>query len=426
MTSKQGKASTQVSPDTLLSPGSNTFSSMNSQSQAEITNFIRSEVERQTRRLYDSIFDEVDLRINKALGKMQPVEKADEAGGSNFRVLDGWRQLDVSMPWGQSSKVENAGTYKALSQTPQGASFLIGEETCGSIDTVVLLPSDDGRRSPCNSVEEALVPADGDEEGKWSLPQRRFRETWLALVEAGQLDIYTCLGLSNAFTNTPDTRKIWAKAFSVATMQLVVPCIMIFAEVEHGMTIHPCVSDQGFRFIGAVLYTYSVYTMYNNANCASRSELSNMLAEYDHVPMGFWIPLRVGELLNVVVAVILVITLYQIYTHQNEPADLILNAVAVNFLGSVDSELVNEEMKLDAITNFKELTSDLFKGPSSTGEDYDPDAESMVDFVIRYSLYGVGLAGFAGSIIFMTVATAENPLAQVHHGMRHAGLGHVV
>merc|ERR1712100_187091 len=154
---------------------------------------------------------------------------------------------------------------------------LIHEHTTGSIDDMLLIVQDDGLLR------------------KGSLSQTKFTETWLAPVDAGQLDIYTCLGLSNAFTNTPDTRKIWAKALSVATMQLIIPCIMIYTEVTHGMTIHPCVGDQGFRFIGAVLYTYSVYTMYNNANCVSRSELSNMMAEYDHVSAGYWVPLMIGE-----------------------------------------------------------------------------------------------------------------------------------
>jgi len=424
--------STQVSPESGGSSGNIQSSSMNGQSkselssfirseveremrsQLELSSFIRSEVEREMRRFYENIFEELDVRIGTALGKVQPVGKTAEQGNS-FQVLDGWHQLDDPMPWGKSNG--KAMTYTALGQQP-GAADVLMKETSGSIDEVMLF-----NESTTGPIDDAALLIVKDRE--LSPSQTQFMETWLALVESGQLDIYTCLGLSNAFTNTDDTRKIWAKAFSVATMQLVVPCIMIYAEVMHGMTIHPCVSDKGFRFIGAVLYTYSVYTMYNNANCACRSELSHMMAEYENVPTGFWLPLVVGELLNVVVAVILVITLYQIYTHQNEPADLILNAVAVNFLGSVDSEFVNEEMKIDAVANFKQLTRDLFKGPSSSGEDFDPDEESMTDHIIRFVLYGVALAGFAGAFVFMLTATAHDAEAQVHHGMRHAGIGKV-
>jgi len=403
-------------------------------SRSEMSDFIKGEVEKEMEKCYHNILDEVDLKIDRALSKanvysagkkpewgkpdeidmriekavakvrVQPAEEKEEKmqdQSGAFRVLEGWRQLEtsISMPWGQtgqSNDVKNAGTYSSLPQQQsasaadgKGEAMLLAEEDC-----VV--------RKPSSS-------------------QMQFMDTWLDNVEAGQIDIYTCLGLSNAFTNTPDTRKIWGKAISCACMQCVVPLIMVVAEFRHGLTFQPCVSDVGFRFIGAVLYTYSVCTMYSNANCVSRSELSNMMSEYKDVKVGFWLPLVAGEILNVFVAIILVITLYQIYTHQTEPADLILNAVAVNFLGSVDSEFVSEEMKKEAIVNFKQFAEDHFKCQSISGKDYDPDEESTVDHIIRIVLYGIAISGFFGSLVFMTVSTASDPASQLHLGMRHGG-----
>lgn len=393
----------------------------------EITHLVRIEVEREMERCYNIFFDEVDRRIERVLGqgKAQPFPKVAE---KTLTLQEVDMRIDRALASLKGQSLSNGGEVaklkvQPLQKMPQQGTPSFGFKMWGQAESprdlsYSALPHQQSVAGE-SPHEDMLVDEEDRPVRRPSMSQNQFVDTWLETVEAGQLDIYTCLGLSNAFTNTADTRKIWAKAISCAAMQCVVPLIMVVEEAEHGMTIYPCVGDTGFRFIGAVLYTYSVYTMYNNANCITRSELSNLMSEYDGVPIGFSLPLVAGELLNVFVAIILVVTLYQIYAHQNQPADLILNAVAVNFLGSVDAEFVNEEMKKDAIENFKQFTADLFERPNITGKDYDPDEESRIDHVIRLVLYGIAFAGLIGSIVFMTVATSTDP--QVHHGMRHGG-----
>jgi hypothetical protein len=242
-----------------------------------------------------------------------------------------------------------------------------------------------------------------------------WEDEWMETVEAGELDVYTCLGLSNAFTNTPDTRKIWLQATAVTVLQLVVPVLMLFSEWTHGLTVQPDEGDPAYRFIGAVLYAYSVYTMHNNADGTSRSSLLNMMSRYHDVPAGYWAPLVIGELLNALVAIILVLTLFQIYCHQRVPADLILNAVAVNFLGSVDSEFVDPGMSKDAIANFKQFSADYFKQDAlkgqrsnSSGQVQTSEHTSGVDWAVRLVLYGVIVAGFIGSLTFLVSPTMEH------------------
>jgi len=367
---------------------------------------IRSEVEREMGRYYTNIMDEVDMKVAK--GPERPAvaaaaRKVPEQA-ANYQVVQSYPMTDWQSftSWGQSEKMDNGkATYAPLGQDTRNAAGV--------------------------QYSAELVEDGAQLKGKPSAAQMKFIDVWLETVEAGELDVYTCLALSNAFTNTPDTRKIWAKAVAVTTLQLLVPCIMVYNEFLNGLSIHPCVDDIGFRFIGGVLYMYSVYTMYNNADGSSRSSLSNMISRYQTVPAGYWLPLIVGEILNAIVAMILVVTLYQIFTHQNEPADLILNAVAVNFLGSIDSEFVNDDMKVDAIANFKEFANDHFTHDNTSTKDYDPDEESRVDRVVRMILNGIAGTGAVGAFMFMFVATAldEDKKTQVHHGARHAGIGAV-
>jgi len=159
------------------------------------------------------------------------------------------------------------------------------------------------------------------------------------------------------FTWSPDTQKLIFKVTAVTVLQVVIPLIMLFLETSDGLTLKPASTSKGFRIIGSALYLYSVYSMYNNALDECRSHLLQFAFRHK-LEAGIWLPLVLGEFSNVLVSLVLVITLYVIFTHLIQPADLILNAVAVNFLGSVDGEFVNEDMKKDALRNFKSMTKE--------------------------------------------------------------------
>lgn len=239
--------------------------------------------------------------------------------------------------------------------------------------------------------------------------QMAWVDEWLGSVESGELDIYTCLALSNCFTWTADTRKLLAKVFAVTILQVGIPSIMLYLEIiGEGLTYKPAVEGKGFRAIGSALYLYSVYSMYNGALDECRARLLNFAFSYQ-LPAGYWAPLVLGELSNVFVATVLVITLYVIYTDLEVPADLILNAVAVNFLGSVDAEFVNEELKKDAIANFKGLTDDVLSCQDEAEEDADEGTkDTLIDRCLRIFLYGVACMGIMLAIVFFFAPTQSN------------------
>lgn len=242
---------------------------------------------------------------------------------------------------------------------------------------------------------------------------------WLESVESGELDVYTCLGLSNAFSWSPDTRKILVKVVGVSVLQLVVPCILLLQETAHGVRFRPMVSNVGFRLIGMALYLYSVYSMYNNALDECRSRLLAFALRFQ-LPPGYWSPLLLGEFSNVFVSLVLVLTLYCIFTNVIDPADLILNAVAVNFLGSVDAEFVNDDMKKDALENFKNLTSSVLQYENNSDFGGDEDTESATfDQVLKMLLYGIAGTGVALGFLFLLCPSDENELDTRH--VRGAG-----
>jgi len=269
---------------------------------------------------------------------------------------------------------------------------------------------------PSEGGEYAPLKLEDDEEGtelcrgKCSDKMREWHDEWLHSVECGELDIYTCLGLSNAHSWTEDTRKLIGKVLGVCVLQMVVPCILLDVELSRGFTLQPTVSGMGFRLMGASLYLYSLYNMYNNALDQCRSSLLQWAVD-QNVPSGYWSPMMVGELTNVFVSLILVLTLFVIFVATEHPADLILNAVAVNFLGAVDGEFVTDDMKQDALRNFKSL----FYEWGSDQDDQKRKEHTFLHTFLNVMLFIIVISGLCLSIVFL-VAPSPSPEKSEHGG----------
>jgi ABC-type multidrug transport system fused ATPase/permease subunit len=227
-------------------------------------------------------------------------------------------------------------------------------------------------------------------------------DAWLEMAESGELDIYSCLGLSDANNLDPDTRKLLAKIVGVLMLQLCVPVVMLWLQLTQGFHIRPLVPEIGFRTIGFALYLYSLYSMYNNALDECRSRLLRFALD-NSLSSGYWWPLALGEFSNTMVSLVLVFTLYFIYTNSRSSVDLILNAVAVNFLGGVDAEMVNNEMRKDGVRNFQELT-----------EQYRDDKAilttntrigNITDRVLYILLSSVVVSGTLLAVLFFSLAS---------------------
>lgn len=233
--------------------------------------------------------------------------------------------------------------------------------------------------------------------GKCSEQMMLWREDWLHDADSGELDIYTCWGLSNCFNCTPDNSKLILKVIGVSVLQLVVPCILLRVELEHGFSYNPRVPALGFRVMGFALYLYSVWNMYNNSLDECRSELLQW-ALCQGAPSGYWVPMLVGELTNVFVSLILVLTLFVIFVETEDATELIFNAVAVNFLGAVDGEFVDEDMKNAALENFKNLFRDYGSDEDSTADHRD---RTWLQAILESLLTLIAVSGLILSITFL-------------------------
>lgn len=240
--------------------------------------------------------------------------------------------------------------------------------------------------------EDALWKAEA--EGKISDEMMKWHDKWLHAVECGELDIYTCLGLSDLRTFGPDTRRVIAKIIGVLVLQMLVPTILLKVELDAGVSFNPKMPGVGFRTMGVCLYLYSLYSMYNNALDECRAQLLEWCIDRN-VPSSYWLPLMIGELTNVFVSLILVVTLFVIFCDVEHPADLILNAVAVNFLGAVDGEFVNDVMKEDALTNFKKVFWEY-----GVGDHGGSRKHQLLSYFLMVMLTIIVVSGLALSVMF--------------------------
>lgn len=266
-----------------------------------------------------------------------------------------------------------------------------------------------GGYNSLNLQDEDEKPASDDPEreltkGRCSTQMISWHDDWLHSVECGELDIYTCLGLSNAFTFTPDTRKIIAKVIGVCVLQLLVPCILLKVELDAGFSYKPSIPGLGFRMMGCCLYLYSLYSMYNNALDECRSTLLQWAFD-QNVPSGHWLPMMFGEITNVFVSLILVLTLFVIFVDVEHPADLILNAVAVNFLGAVDGEFVDDEMKQDALRNFREV---FYEYGSDMQDNDDRKEHHCLNVVLSVLLTVIVVSGLFLAVVFLLAPSPEH------------------
>jgi len=232
--------------------------------------------------------------------------------------------------------------------------------------------------------------------GPCSAKMLQWHDEWVDAVDNGELDIYTCLGLSDMETFGPDTKRVVAKVIGVAVLQVVVPVILLKVQLQQGFSYQPKRSGMDFRIMGCCLYLYSLYSMYNNALDECRSRLLQWAVDQD-VPAGYWVPMMLGEVTNVFVSLILVLTLFVIFVSTEVPTELILNAVAVNFLGAVDGEFVDSQMKVDALENFRLL---FYEYGSDAREKEENFGHKLLNYALSAMLTLILASGITLTIVF--------------------------
>lgn len=350
------------------------------------------------------------LVINR-LNSVERIVRGDVAGVDSISSSE--QRVGGHQPLGDASRIrqEFDDLHRKMTDLKLEVRTLAAR---GYADSPAMLAMKDGEQTPrpvdgFEAPEESLsLISDGRQDGAAQMNsdfrqdstfQVQWREMWLNQAENGELDIYTCLALSNCFTFTPDTRKILARAIAVTFLQMVVPYCLLIDEFSHGIEVGPAEGGMGFRTVGAILFGYAIYSMFKGAQDQCRTELLNLCFNYDGVSPGHWIPLLIGEVSNVFTAVVLVVALYSIFTTQTQPADLILNAVAVNFLGDVDGSFVDSDMKKDAIATFKTFSHGLFS--KQNAKVFNEQTETCTARIVEASLRLVSIAGVIGCLTFL-------------------------
>lgn len=186
------------------------------------------------------------------------------------------------------------------------------------------------------------------------------RAHWLDAADNGELDVYTCLAVTNLSTNTPDTRRLVRKMMGCLFIQMLVPALLLAIEIENitgkGLSLKPIDSELKFRIIGAVMLLYTLSRMYQNCVDECRAMMVDFAFSMG-LPCGHCWPLLLGEIANLILGVVLMISMYIKFINIAAATDLVLNAVALNFLGSIHAEFVDSKSHADACQNFKDTTA---------------------------------------------------------------------
>lgn len=186
-------------------------------------------------------------------------------------------------------------------------------------------------------------------------------ERWFMCADTGELDIYTCLALSDASTFSTDTQRLVFKIAAAMIMQLLIPCLLLLREVDANggrdeLSVKPLNSELKFRIIGTTMLLYSLNHMYENCVDECRNMMLPFMFEQG-LGWGYCWPILLGELANIIVGAILVLTMYMVFCNTVDGAELILNAVAFNFLGGVDAEFVDSASHADCLQNFRDIVT---------------------------------------------------------------------
>lgn len=191
-----------------------------------------------------------------------------------------------------------------------------------------------------------------DDEG-----EDEFKE-WVAIAQSGELDFYSCYGLASGRLGWfhDYTRKLSVSLGIIIFMQGILPALVFYYfAANHEDTLYHGVE---FRIIGLGLYWYAEYEMWESACDDARVALLQICSKYN-LPLRYCIPLYIGEFTNAFTGFNLTICLYFIFATSKTPIDLILNSLAINFLLSIDSDMIDDPCKERTIELFQDLALDL-------------------------------------------------------------------
>lgn len=216
----------------------------------------------------------------------------------------------------------------------------------------------------------------------------------------GELEIFTCLSLSIGVEGgiTSNAWKMCAGIAFLFAMQIAIPLMMISFRTEELGSVETPV-DIRFRLTGFLVYMYSIKNMHDNALDDCRTVLLNIAVHYPLSWAHVW-PALLGEFVNTFVSMFMAATLFVNFLSQAHPADLVINAVSLNFLGSLDNDITDDGMISDADRLFDQLVEEGPKVVQSAAIQYYL-VKAACYFLFALRIVGTMLGGSALGLIFV-------------------------
>lgn len=251
--------------------------------------------------------------------------------------------------------------------------------------------------------------------GHWKPLNERERR-WIDRVQKGQLDVYTCMALryvkdlrdpgeaksvadfmdrgrsAGTVIGTP----LQVTCAVLIALQVVVPLLMILHQLRALPTFAET-AEVEFRLVGFILYLYSIRNMYNNAHDECRAMYLETAFEFNLPWHNVW-PALLGEVVNAFASFTLTVTLFTVFCTASKLQELVINCVAINFIGSVDQEFTSDEMKDVAIENYH-IIAKRFHRPSRgsvIANMADDPLRTCVEKSVQWGVEGLRVGGTLG------------------------------
>jgi len=201
-----------------------------------------------------------------------------------------------------------------------------------------------------SAVDPEIAPEPEQEEYK------EFELRWKDLADRGELCVYTCLSFKTG--GRSDVSNLVPQLTAIVALQVMVPALMLFHEMKAVHSAIRSFKHLEFRIVGFILYLYSIRSMFNNCVTECRSIFLEVAFQYN-LPIPYVWPLVLGELINAFCSFTLCLTLFTIFCQAHHLPDLLINCIAINFIGNVDNEFVTEDLKKKAADNFHKINQYL-------------------------------------------------------------------
>merc|ERR1711862_383630 len=99
-------------------------------------------------------------------------------------------------------------------------------------------------------------------------------------------------------------------------------------------------------------YLYSVWNMYDNSTDECRT-MYLQLSRAERLPVRFVGLAMLGEFINTFCGFAMTVTLFTVFCLSLDPFNLVINCIAINFLGTVDNEFMDDDLKKGALHDLR-------------------------------------------------------------------------